>query len=211
MAEKGPETRMTPNTISVWGDLFMSALFWKRNTPPACAFKLKRCLVRFGDCPGISLVSDQGKEIQTTEPQYFHPAPPSHLPFHSPRTNKEVLKGPRWWHLVSSSLFQEWKTTFLGGIFLFLLFLLFLICPISPASPLEPVQVLLGLQFWCVLSWVCWDCGLGAHSFQPPPLGSPAGPLGACGPRLSSGHQGSALGSAHLIGSLWFEELVNSN
>ena len=149
MAEKGPETRMTPNTISIWGDLFMSTLFWKRNTPPACAFKLKRCLVRFGDCPGISLVSDQGKEIQTTEPLCFLPAPPSHLPFHPPRTNKEVLKGPRWWHLVNSSLFQEWKASFLGGIFLFLL--LFLICPISPLHHLS-------------LCRSCWACNSAVSS-----------------------------------------------
>ena len=67
----------------------------EKKYPPACAFKLKRCLVRFGDCPGISLVSDQGKEIQTAEPLCFHPAPPSHLPFRPPHTNTGVQKGPR--------------------------------------------------------------------------------------------------------------------
>lgn len=97
----------------------MSKLFWKRSTPPACAFKLKRCLVRFGDCPGISLVSDQGKEIQTTEPLCFHPAfpPPTHI-----RESGRAPDDDMW---LTVFCFKNGKRHFLIGFFVFCVWVFF--------------------------------------------------------------------------------------
>lgn len=85
---------------------------------------LTDALSYLGDCPGTSLISDQGKKDRPQNPSVgFYPAPPSHLPLHHPRTNKEILKGRTWWNLVNNFLFQEWNGSFpeVFGFFLFVL------------------------------------------------------------------------------------------
>lgn len=129
MAEKGPETRMTPNILN----LLLSLLYMRgfvhvqtdasvREIPLYHMFSnLTDALSYLGDCPGTSLISDQGKKDRPQNPSVFIlPLLPTCLS----TTHAQIRKS---WRAAHDEI---WLTTFCfkNGMGPFQRFLVFSVC-----------------------------------------------------------------------------------